>query len=50
MKKSIAAMPEDERNNLLEAATIMRRIRAGQQPQLKIEPVTKPRTHRDDGS
>jgi site-specific recombinase XerD len=50
MKKTIAAMPEDERNNLLEAATIMRRIRAGQQPQLKIEPVTKPRTHRDDGS
>jgi integrase len=50
MKMSIAAMPADERNNLLEAATIMRRIRAGQLPQLKIEPVTRLRTPHDDGN
>lgn len=50
MKKSIDAMSEEERNNLLEAATIMRRIRAGQRPQLKIEPVTTSRTPGDDGN
>ena len=50
MKKSIEAMTAEERNNLLEAATIMRRIRAGQLPQLKIEPVTRSRTPHDDGN
>jgi integrase len=50
MKKSIAAMTQEERNNLLEAATIMRRIRAGRLPHLQIEPVTKPRTPRDSDS
>jgi hypothetical protein len=50
MKKSIEAMTAEERNNLLEAATIMRRIRASQLPQLKIEPVTRSRTPHDDGN
>jgi integrase len=50
MKKSIAAMPQEERTHLLEAANIMRRVRAGQLPQLKIEPVTKPRPAHDDDS
>jgi hypothetical protein len=50
MKKSIAAMTQEERNYLLEAATIMRRVRAGQLPHLKIEPVTKPRTPHDSDS
>jgi integrase len=50
MKKTIDAMSEQDRNSLLEAATVMRRVRAGQRPQLKIEPIAPARTPDDSGT
>ena len=47
MRKTIDAMDQDDRDSLLDAAAVMRRVRAGSHRQLRIEP-TKSVRKQDD--